>query len=157
MAQSILVAEPAGVSLDPEPIPQPWILGGKPEATAKRLARSRDWTTTLVVWECTAGRFSWHYNKDETLVVISGGAVITDKDGKERRFGPGDVVFFPSGSSCTWWINDRIRKVAIVRETLWWPFGLCLKVWAKVLRLAGMGGKSPLMLAAAILATWKCR
>jgi uncharacterized cupin superfamily protein len=149
------VAESAAVDLDPEPIPSDWILSGTPVATAKRLSRSRDWTSNLVVWECTAGRFNWHYNKDETLVVVSGSAVIKDDDGKERRFGPGDVVYFPAGSSSEWRIDDRIRKVAIVRETLWWPFGMCLKIWNKLLRLVGIGGNSPLMLAFGLWAAAK--
>lgn len=147
MSNSILLADPVAVDLQPEPIPHDWILSGEPEASAKMLARSDDWMSTIVVWECTPGRFNWHYNKDEILVVLSGDATITNDKGEERRFQAGDVVFFPAGVSCTWVVKNRIRKVAILRETLWRPLGMGLKAWSKVLRMVGLAGKSPLMLA----------
>ena len=139
-----LVDDPGAIGLEPEPIPRDWILSGAPQASAKMLMRGRDWLQSIVVWECTPGRFNWHYNKDETLFVVAGHATLTNERGEEREFGPGDTVFFPAGVSCTWLIKDRIRKVAILRETLWWPLGVCVKIWAKLLRMVGLGGKSPL-------------
>jgi uncharacterized protein len=140
----LLVNDPATVSLNPEPIPHKWILSGAPEATARMLLRSRDWLQSIVVWECTAGQFNWHYNKDEVLFVISGHATLKNENGEEREFGPGDTVFFPAGVSCTWLVKDRVRKVAILRETLFWPLGLFVKIWVKLLRIMGLGGQSPL-------------
>ena len=140
----LLVDNPGAIDLEPEPIPRDWILSGAPEASAKTLQRGRDWLQSIVVWECTAGLFKWHYNKDEILFVIAGHATLTNERGEEREFGPGDTVFFPAGVSCTWLIKDRVRKVAILRETLWWPLGVFVKVWAKLLRMLGLAGKSPL-------------
>jgi uncharacterized cupin superfamily protein len=144
LLRSIVMATPASVDLDPEPIPQEWILSGTPVARSKNLVRSRDWTSSVVVWDCTAGRFTWHYSQDETILVISGEAFLLLENGEERRFGPGEVGFFPSGTTCTWRVADYIRKVAVLRESMWRPLGFCLKAWKKLLRVMGLAGKSPL-------------
>ena len=106
------------------------------------LVRSRDYTESVVVWDCTAGSFRWHYSQDETLFVITGEAFLQLENGDERRFGPGDVGFFHAGTTCTWRVADYIRKVAVVRETMWRPLGMCLKGWKKMLRVVGLAGKS---------------
>jgi uncharacterized cupin superfamily protein len=36
--------------------------------------------------------------------------MVTAKDGKIIRFGPGDWVEFEEGLECTWKINKAIRK-----------------------------------------------
>lgn len=144
LLRSIVMATPASVKLDPEPIPQEWILSGTPVARSKNLVRSRDWTLSVVVWDCTAGRFTWHYSQDETILVISGEAFLLLENGEERRFGPGEVGFFPSGTTCTWRVADYIRKVAVLRENMWRPLGFCLKASKKLLRIMGLAGKSPL-------------
>jgi uncharacterized protein len=143
-ADILLVDNPAVIDLEPQPIPRDWILAGAPVASAKMLSRSRDWTASIIVWDCTPGRFSYYYKKDEILFVISGQATITNKEGQKLDFEPGAVVYIPAGASCVWDVKDRIRKVAIMRETLWQPLGICVKVSAKLLRVAGIGGKSPL-------------
>jgi uncharacterized cupin superfamily protein len=144
MTNSILTACPSTVELEPEPIPSEWILSGSPQARSKMLRRSRDWTSSVVVWDCTAGSFHWHYSQDETILVVSGEAILIGENGEERRFGPGAVGFFPSGTSATWRVDDSIRKVAVLRESMWLPLGVCLKAWKKLLRLVGLSAKSPL-------------
>jgi len=144
VSKSLLMIDPTTVDLEPEPIPKEWVLSGAPTARGKVLARSKDWTCSVVVWECTAGTFRWHYRQDETIVVISGEATQLKEDGTERRFCQGEVGFFPAGTTCTWRVDHHIRKVAVLRETLWTPVGMALKVWKKVLRMAGLTGKSSL-------------
>jgi uncharacterized protein len=136
---SIVVAS-SGMDLKATAITPGWIISGKPETGAKEFARSRDRTSHAMVWECTAGRFNWHYNKDEGLVVITGEAFISYDDGEERRIGPGDIVFFPSGTSATWRVPDYIRKVAFLRHTMPRPAGFCVLAWNLILRkLKGEG------------------
>jgi hypothetical protein len=77
-------------------------------------------------------------------MVVSGEAIMTNETGEERRFGAGDIGFFPAGTSCTWLVPDHIRKVAVLKETMWRPLGFGLKVWNKLLRTVGLSGKSPL-------------
>jgi len=144
LLRSIVMALPANVDLDPEPLPQEWVLSGAPIARSKILVRSRDWTSSVVVWECTAGSFTWYYGQDETIFVISGEAFLLLENGSERRFGPGEVGFFPAGTTCTWRVAESIRKVAVLRESMWRPLGFCLKAWKKLLRMVGISGKSPL-------------
>lgn len=76
-----------------------------------------------MVWECTAGRFKWYYDEDETVVVISGEVFIATDGGEERRLCKGDTAFFPAGSSCTWRVAERVKKVAILRKDLPFPLG----------------------------------
>jgi len=158
MSKSIVVATPATLDLDqPGSIPADWILSGQPETRSKMLGRTNDWTANLVVWECTAGGYKWHYNQDELILVISGEGFMTNDKGEERRFGPGDLGFFPAGTTCTWRHPDHFRKVALLKEAMWRPLGFALKVWNKVLRTVGLRGQAPLMLALAALTSWNSR
>ena len=118
---------------------------GTPEARSKILARSHDRTSSIVVWECTAGRLNWHYSEDETVVVISGGVFITSGKGEERLLRQGDMGFFRAGSSCTWRVNDRIRKVAVLRKDMPLLLGFGVRVWNKLFGSRGYRGQSSLM------------
>jgi len=145
MSKSIVIADAASAKLEPAPISPDWILAGTPETRSKILAKSRDGTSYIMVWECTAGCFDWHYSEDETVVVISGEVCITTEKGEERRLGQGDMGFFPAGSSCTWRVKDRIKKVAVLRKALPPPLGIGVRAWHKLLRVVGLRGQSSLM------------
>jgi uncharacterized protein len=145
MSRSIVLAAADLVELEPDPISPAWILSGTPEARNKVLMKSHDRTSSIVVWECTAGRFEWHYGEDETVVVISGEVFISTGNGEERRLGRGDMGFFPAGTSCTWRVPDRIKKIAILRKDLPFPLGLGVRAWHAFLRIAGLRGRSSLM------------
>jgi uncharacterized protein len=95
---------------------------------------TRNWSSTAVVWDCTLGSFKWHYSKDETVNFLSGEAFMIDANGDEQRFGAGDIAFFAAGTTCTWRVTEHIRKVAVVRETIWRPLVFILKVSKKILR-----------------------
>jgi uncharacterized protein len=141
MSMSIVIADPATVTLEPAPIVPGWIVEGAPEARAKELARSGDGTSVVVAWSCTAGRFHWHYSVDETVHVISGEVFVTNDDGAERRLGPGDMAFFPAGSSSLWRVPCSVRKLAVCRHALPQPLGFALRAWRKVIAiLTGQGG-----------------
>ena len=154
MSKSIVFAAAETAGLEAAHISPDWVLDGKPETRSKQLACSRDRTSSAMVWDCTAGHFNWHYRMDETLVVTSGQAFITDQTGEERRLGPGDVAFFPAGTSCTWRVLDRVRKVAFLRLTMPRPMGFCLRAWNKILGIVRLGGRSSLM---ADPPTWRFR
>ena len=126
-----------------EPVPIVPALAGMPAARSKVLARSRDGTSWIMVWECTAGRFIWNYAIDETVVVVAG-EVFIDRNGSETRLGQGDMGFFPAGSSCVWRVKDRVKKVAILRQDLPAPVGLGVRVWHKILGVAGVRRQSSL-------------
>jgi len=110
--------------------------------------RSHDLTSDIVVWECTAGLFTCHYRQDETVVIVDGEVFITDDTGVERRLGPGELGFFPAGSSCKWRIPEKVRKIAILREPVGRPFGFGLKAWRRIMRMIDGQPASPLGAAA---------
>jgi uncharacterized cupin superfamily protein len=132
--ESIVLTTPPDIELEPRPIPEEWILSGHPMARSRRLAGGGDRASTVVVWDCTAGRFHWHYTQDETTMVVSGDAYLISENGEERHFGPGDVGFFPAGTDCAWRIAEHFRKVALLQNKMWWPLALCLRAWKKLLR-----------------------
>jgi uncharacterized cupin superfamily protein len=134
IAESISRINPEDVDLRPDPIPTDWILAGAPEARVTKLQTSRDWTSSVVLWECTRGSFRWQYSKDETVFFLAGEAFMTDDSGEEHRFGAGDVAVIAAGTNCKWRVTEPIRKVAVVRETIWRPLGFMLKVSKKLFR-----------------------
>lgn len=148
MSKSIVIEAAASADLGPSPITPSWILAGTPEARSKTLAISDDRTSCIMVWECTAGRFNWHYDEDETVVIISGEVFVTTESGEERRLGEGDMGFFPAGSSCVWRINDRVKKVAVLRKDLPPLLGIGVRAWHKLLRIVGLRDQSSLIPAA---------
>ena len=145
MSKSIVIVPAATTDLQPAPIPPDWILQGTPEARNRELARSDDRTSYVIDWNCTAGSFNWRYTEDETLVVVSGEALITNEQGEERRLGPGDMGFFPAGSQARWHINGHVRKVAIVRHTIPGPLVFGMRVWNRLRKLARPSVGSPLI------------
>ena len=152
MSKSIVFVTAGTSDLEPAPIPADWILNGTPETRNKELAQSQDRSATVFDWSCTAGQFDWHYDADEILVVVSGEAFITDEKGKEHRLGPGDMGFFPAGSSCVWRITGHVRKFCMVRTVLPGPLAFALRVWNRLRRMVRGPAASPLTLAVLALA-----
>jgi len=155
VSESILCATLADVELEPGSIPAEWVLSGNPETRSKILGRSGDLLAHVIVWECGAVSYKWHYNQDEAYIVLSGEGFMTNEKGVERRFGPGDVAFFPAGSNATWRHPDHFRKVAVLKESVWRPLGIGLKLWNKLLRMIGITNTSPFLLAMAVGVGWK--
>jgi uncharacterized cupin superfamily protein len=136
MPQAIVVATPTTADLEAFPITAKQVLAGTPETRVRELARSHDRTSAVVVWDCTAGRFTWYYDEDETLVVLTGEAFITNERGEERQIGSGDIVFFPAGTSSRWTVPNYIKKVAIMRHAMPRSLGLGVRAWTMLRSLA---------------------
>jgi uncharacterized cupin superfamily protein len=62
-------------------------------------------------WECEPSTFDWSYDANETAYVLEGEVTVTCPDGQKVDLGPGDLVCFPRGLSCTWEVKQKIRKV----------------------------------------------
>lgn len=137
MPHPVVFAAPADVELLPAPIPAGWIIEGRPEAKSKCLGRSADGTASIMAWSCTPGRFTWHYNVDEVIHIISGEIVVTDENGGRRRLGPGDMVFFPAGSVSEWQVVKEVRKFAVCRHSMPRPAGFALRGWNKLVAILG--------------------
>jgi uncharacterized protein len=134
MPQQVVTANPATVELSPSPFPAEWVLEGSPQAQATAIAHSRDGAMTVIAWSCTKGRFRWQYHVDEMAHILSGEVFITDQSGTERRLGPGDTVFFPSGSWSDWQVTRDVRKIAVCHVAVPKPVGLALRIWSKLCR-----------------------
>lgn len=117
-----------------------WILEGNPAARNKYLFSSADGTTTTWLWDCTAGRFNWFYDIDETVYLIEGSVVIKDHAGGVSRVSAGDTIFFPAGSSAEWTIPAYVRKFAVLRVPLPRQVQFARRVYRSLKRFAG-GGK----------------
>ena len=100
--------------LQDAPIPADWILEGSPVARVRLLSGSTDGKGSTVMWDCTAGRFNWHYDIDETVCVMQGSVVLKDADGKIHRLRDGDTFFFARGTRYEWNVSNYVRKVAFI-------------------------------------------
>ena len=69
---------------------------------------------TWSVWECEPSAFDWHYDREEVAYIFEGKVQVkTSEEIVEIK--TGDLVTFPAGLSCSWTIEEKIRKVFIFR------------------------------------------
>jgi len=148
VSESILSSTLIDVKLEPGLIPSNWLLGGQPETRSKLMWKTRDGLAYVMLWECGAVSYKWHYQDDEAYIVLSGEGFMTDEKGVERRFGPGDVAFFSAGTDATWRHPDHFRKIAVLKEPISRPLALCLKAWNKLFRMVRLSNSSFLFLLA---------
>ena len=128
------------VSLGPSAINPDWILDGNPVARNKILSSSPDGTASTLIWDCTAGRFNWFYDVDETVYVLDGGCIVKDSGGKARRVNAGETVFFPAGSRAEWTVEKYVRKIAFCRKPLPRLLVIAKRGYRFLKRLVGHGG-----------------
>ena len=105
-------------TLAPSPINPDWIIEDEPEARNCILNRSSDGVGCVILWECTAGKFEWHYDIDEMAYIIEGSVIVGDERTPPRRLGPGDVIFFPRDSVAKWHVESYVRKIAYCHKPL---------------------------------------
>jgi uncharacterized cupin superfamily protein len=135
--ESVIRLGVAEVSLNPSPIHPGWILEGNPLARNKVLSSSADGTASTLIWDCTAGRFNWFYDVDETIYVIEGGVVLREHGGAARRLSAGDTIFFPAGARAEWHVENYIRKIAFCRMPLPRPMVFAKRGFRFLKRLIG--------------------
>jgi uncharacterized cupin superfamily protein len=106
------VIDPRTVAMSPAPINPAWMIEGHPDTRAALIAHSDDGATVVYAWQTTAARFHWVYDSDEIVTVVDGEVFVDDGTNGERRLGPGDTAFFPTGAKTTWRVPDHLRKIA---------------------------------------------
>jgi uncharacterized cupin superfamily protein len=99
-------------------IPADWVLEGYPVSRNRLLSSSSDGMASTYMWDCTAGRFYWFYDIDETICLLEGSMVIVDAAGVRRRLSAGDTFFFPAGSRFEWTVSNYVRKIAFLHAPL---------------------------------------
>jgi uncharacterized protein len=80
-----------------------------------------------MVWDCTAGKFVWTYQVDETIHFLEGSVTIT-VNGKTRKLGAGDIAFFPAGTAAFWDVETYVRKIAFCQKPMPKMFGMPLRL-----------------------------
>ena len=137
------------VELTPRPIEPSWIIEGRPEATGCTLSQSADRTAFTVVWHCTAGKFNWYYDVDETIHILEGSIILENDAMNPTRYGPGDVIFFKAGAHAIWHVEGHVKKLAFCRRTLPAPLSLALRAVRKIKRTLQPGRRHSAGLAGA--------
>jgi len=140
MSGLLLSSTLVGVQLESGSIPSAWVLSGNPQTRSKLLGKTQDRLAYAMLWECGAVSYKWHYTKDEAYIVLSGEGFMTDDNGVEHRYGPGDVAFFPAGTNSTWRHPDHFRKVAVLKDPVSKPIVLIWKMWSRLLQMIGLSG-----------------
>ena len=65
-----------------------------------------DWS----IWEKEVSEFPWSYEEAETCYFLAGDVVVTPDGGEPVTMVKGDLATFPAGMSCTWKINQAVKK-----------------------------------------------
>lgn len=127
-------------SLSSAPIQSDWIIEGKPLARNRRLAGSTDGLGSTYMWDCTAGRFNWHYDVDETVYLVEGSITVVDSAGELTQLWAGDTFFFPRGTRFEWTVHTYVRKIAFLHAPVSGKLALFARMSRAVMRRL-RGGK----------------
>jgi len=76
MSGALIETTNTSVRLTPKPIEPSWIIEGNPVAQWCVLSKSADGLASTMVWECSEGKFNWHYDFDETILILEGSIVL---------------------------------------------------------------------------------
>ncbi len=116
MPLSLIETAAVGAKLKPAPIEPSWIIDGNPQASSCMLSWSADGSASTIVWQCTEGRFDWHYDFDETILILEGSIVLESDTLAPTRYGPGDVILFRNGAHARWHVEGHVKKLAFCRK-----------------------------------------
>ena len=106
-----IVPESAGEKMPSKLIPTSCFTTDETDETTMRFYDAEDGAVAAGVWECPPCEVEIpSYPVNEMMTIISGTLTITNADGVEETFGPGEVVFASKGSKMTWRITERLRK-----------------------------------------------
>ena len=115
--------------LQPDPIPEGWVLSGQPQARAAELSRTSDGARVTFLWDCTAGEYLWRYAAHETVEILEGEALVDDGSGV-RVLKAGAHARFRAGSIARWRVPTYVKKVSYCRD----PRPQLLRLAARVAR-----------------------
>ena len=72
---------------------------------------SGDVLVRVGVWEAGMGKtVIENFPFTEYVLMISGSVIVTDRDGKSRKFSAGDTFVIPKGWSGDWDVQERMKK-----------------------------------------------
>lgn len=125
------------IVLTDDPIEPGWILEGQPHARSGCHSTNTDGWAATHVWECSSGRFRWHFGMEETVLILEGEVRVTDAQGRVQWLTPGTVAYFPSGTWWEWHIPQHVRKLSFNRRSVLAPgrwlsrgLGVLKRLWS---------------------------
>lgn len=127
------------LTLTPAPINPATIIEGQPVARSAVLSRSDDMCANTMVWDCTAGRFHWHYDVDETVVIETGEVQVSINGKPDLHLVPGSVAFFAAGTDAVWTVEAYVRKVAFCRVAMPPVISIQCRLYNKIMRTLQRG------------------
>ncbi len=117
------------------PIRKEWVLEGNPQARLDSLSVGTNGWSSADHWDCTAGKFNWHFEWDETILFLEGEVHITDDRGNTYVGRPGVSMLFPAGTHAVCHVPVYVRKIAFNRRPIPWAVSMLMKISARVKRL----------------------
>ena len=106
-----MLADPVGEEVPSNLIPNSSFTTDDTRETTVPFYRAEDGSVTAGIWECAPCKLEIEaYPVDEMMTIISGSLTITNAEGVEETFGPGEVVFVSKGSAMIWHITERLKK-----------------------------------------------
>jgi len=106
-----------------------------PNNSEESVRVSADGLATTMGWHCTAGKFNWYYDFDETVLILDG-AIVLESDGMPpTRYTAGDVIFFKDGAHAKWHVEGHVKKLAFCRKTQPVWLGFAVRAIGKIRRM----------------------
>lgn len=97
--------------LEAMPFKPEQILEGHPVPNGNVIWRRGETKSRNGIWEHGPGKSDYHQTPEEVsaFVFLSGAATVTPEGYDPIEVGPGDVVFFPEGTTTVWDVRETIR------------------------------------------------
>lgn len=133
---TILTANAERQDLQDAPITPEHVIEGAPVARSLQLTTSADGLVSTHLWDCTAGRFHWHFGVDEIVHILEGEVHVTGDDGQTVVLGVGDVGHLALHSHSVWHVPEYVRKLAFHRAPK--PALLPVRALGKLTRRLGL-------------------
>jgi uncharacterized cupin superfamily protein len=146
MPLTLIETAHCNLDLKPSPIEPSWIIEGNPEARSGLLSMSACMTASALIWSCTEGKFNWHYDLDETIMILEGSIVLEGEGMPPKRYGVGDVIHFRRGAHAKWHVEGYVKKIAFLRHTTPIGFGFAIRAANKLRSLTT--SKNPVLVPA---------
>ncbi len=143
MSLALIETSHCNVDLKPAPIEPSWIIEGNPQACSSPVATSVCGTTKTMIWSCTAGKFNWYYDIDETILILEGSIMPEGVGAPPRRHGVGDVIVFRQGAQAKWHVENYVKKIAFLHVTAPFGFGFVIRAIRAIKRLNRKRQRAP--------------
>ena len=106
-----ILPEPASEKKPSKLIPKACFTTEATDETTQSFYEAEDGSVSTGVWECPPCKMDIDsYPVNEMMTIICGALTMTNAEGVQETFGPGEVVFVSKGSTLTWHITERLRK-----------------------------------------------